>query len=433
MALGGGTFLAQNKVLPGSYINVISVAKASATLSDRGYCTMPLELDWGVDGEVFTVESAEFQKNALKVFGYDYTHEKLKGLRDLFTNAKTLYAYRLNSGEKASNEYAEAKHSGIRGNDLSIVIQTDVDDQEAFEVKVLLESVVVDKQIVKVASELVDNDFVNWKDAILTVTASTALIGGTNGVVTGTQHQEYLGKIENYTFNILGVVCEDSTTNELYVSFTKRLREEVGMKFQSILFNTDADYEGVINVKNEVLDEGVNKASIVYWVTGLEASCLVSKSCINQKYSGDFEVDVNFTQSELVNCVKNGNFALHRVNSDICVLMDINSLVTTTDEKGEGFKENQTIRVADQIANDTALLFGNKYLGVVPNDKAGREQLWSDIVKQREELQKIRAIEEFSDKNVIVTEGETKKSVVVSETISVVNAMGQLYMTTSIE
>ena len=29
--LGGGTFLVQNKVLPGSYINFVSVSRASAT------------------------------------------------------------------------------------------------------------------------------------------------------------------------------------------------------------------------------------------------------------------------------------------------------------------------------------------------------------------------------------------------------------------
>ena len=46
MALGGGTFLTQNKVLPGAYINFISTAKASATLSERGYGAMALELDW---------------------------------------------------------------------------------------------------------------------------------------------------------------------------------------------------------------------------------------------------------------------------------------------------------------------------------------------------------------------------------------------------
>ena len=70
MALGGGTFVTQNKVLPGSYINFISLAKASATLSDRGIAAMPLELDWGVEGAVFEVTKADFQKNSLEIFGY---------------------------------------------------------------------------------------------------------------------------------------------------------------------------------------------------------------------------------------------------------------------------------------------------------------------------------------------------------------------------
>ena len=42
MALGGGTFLVQNKILPGAYMNFVSVANASATLSDRGIATIPL-------------------------------------------------------------------------------------------------------------------------------------------------------------------------------------------------------------------------------------------------------------------------------------------------------------------------------------------------------------------------------------------------------
>ena len=33
MALGGGTFVTQNKVLPGSYINFVSLARASASLA----------------------------------------------------------------------------------------------------------------------------------------------------------------------------------------------------------------------------------------------------------------------------------------------------------------------------------------------------------------------------------------------------------------
>ena len=46
MALGGGSYMSQDKILPGTYINFVSVASASSVLSDRGIATMPLELDW---------------------------------------------------------------------------------------------------------------------------------------------------------------------------------------------------------------------------------------------------------------------------------------------------------------------------------------------------------------------------------------------------
>ena len=107
MALGGGTFTSQNKELPGAYINFVSAASASAALSDRGIATMPLELDWGVEGEVFEVTNEDFQKNSLKLFGYAFDSSKMLGLNDLFMGAKTLYAYRLNGGgDKAANTYA---------------------------------------------------------------------------------------------------------------------------------------------------------------------------------------------------------------------------------------------------------------------------------------------------------------------------------------
>ena len=81
MALGGGTFLVQNKELPGAYINFVSKAAANAALSGRGIATMPLEMDWGAADKVFTVTNADLQKNSMEIFGYAYTDEKLKGLR----------------------------------------------------------------------------------------------------------------------------------------------------------------------------------------------------------------------------------------------------------------------------------------------------------------------------------------------------------------
>lgn len=434
MALGGGSFTVQNKKLPGAYINFVSVAAASATLSDRGVATMPLELDWGKEGEVFEVTNEDFQKNTLKIFGYAYDHIKMKGLRDLFLNAKTLYVYRLNGGgTKASNTYAEALYGGTRGNDLKIVIQTNADDDEKFDVKTLMGTTEVDSQTVSAASELVANDYVKFKtEADLAVTASTPLTGGTNKTVDGTAHQSYLDKIQPYSYNTMGVVVTDDTTKKLYASFNKRLRDEMGIKFQLVLHNHAADYMGVISIKNNVTDSGESAASLVYWVTGLEAGCAVNKSCQNRLYDGEFTVDTDFTQTELEQAIDAGEFVLHQVNSDVRVLDDINTMVTTSDTQGDVFKDNQTIRVIDQIANDIAVVFNTKYLGTVPNDEAGRLSLWSDIVKHHQELQDIRAIENFSDSDVSVEAGNDKKSVAVNDAVQPVNAMGKLYMTVQV-
>lgn len=434
MALGGGSFTTQNKDLPGAYINFVSAASANATLSDRGIATMPLEMDWGVEGEIFEVTNADFQENSQKIFGYAYDHDKLKGLRDLFIGTQTFYGYRLNGGgEKAANTFATAKYTGIRGNDLKTIIQANVDNKDLFDVITYLDTVKVDVQTVAKAAELVANDYVTFKTNVtLVVTASTPLTGGTNGTVDGAAYQDYVDLIEAYTYNTMGIVATDETTKKLFIAFNKRMRDEMGIKFQLVIYNNAADYMGVINVKNKTTDEGWSEASLVYWVTGIQAGCAVNKSCQNKKYDGGFTVDTKYTQIELANAIKAGEFVLHQVNSDVRVLDDINSMVTTSDTQGDVFKDNQTIRVIDQLGNDDAVLFNTKYLGVVPNNASGRTSLWSDLVKIRQQLQDLGAIENFADSDVSIVQGDIKKSVVVTSGIEVVNAMGKLYMTVTV-
>lgn len=437
MALGGGSWSVQNKELPGTYINFVSAASASAALSDRGIATMPLELDWGATDEVFELTNEDFQKNSLKILGYSYDDPKLKGLRDLFLGAKTAYIYRLNGGgAKAANTFATAKYAGTRGNDIKIKIAANVDDSDKFDVTTILGTVTVDEQKGVVdAAGLVNNDFVDFKpDATLAVTAATPLTGGTNATVTGTNHQAYLDKIESYTYNTMGVVTTEATIKALYAAFVRRLRDDMGIKFQLVLYKyTTPDYMGVISVENAVTDTGAMGAELVYWVTGQEAGCEVNKSVQNKKYNGEYTVDVNYTQTQLKAAIKAGKFMLHQVNADVRVLEDINTMVTTTDDCGDVFKDNQTIRVIDQIGNDDAVLFNTKYLGVVPNNASGRTSLWSDLVKLRQQLQDLGAIENFADSDVTIEQGDTKKAVLVNSVITVVNAMSKLYMTVVVQ
>ena len=435
MALGGGTFVTQNKVLPGAYINFVSATRATSSLSDRGIVAIPLELDWGIDEDVFQVTSDDFEKYSVKYFGYDYTHEKLKGLRDLFKNIRLGYFYKLNKGVKASCTIATAKYSGIRGNDLKVTVTTNIDDNAKFDVVTLLDNKKVDTQIAKVIADLQDNDYITWKkDATLEASAGLVFTGGTNGeAVTGAEYQAFLDKIESYSFNALGCLATTTEIKSLFVEFTKRMRDKVGAKFQTVLYKkSDADYEGVVSVENKIKDTELLESSLVYWTTGAIAGCDINKSNTNKKYDGEFDVDVNYTQIQLEEALKSGKFIFHKVGDEVHVLEDINTFVSFTDEKNDDFSSNQSIRVLDQIANDIATLFNTKYLGEVPNDKSGRISFWNDVVKHHEQLQNMRAIEDFKADDVSVEPGSDKKTVVVSDAVKVISAMSKLYMTVSV-
>lgn len=427
--LGGGNFIAQNKALPGAYINFISAAKASANMSERGVVAVPLTLNWGPEKMVFEITSGEFQTSCLKQFGYSFDAPQMRMLREVFLNATKGVFYRLNVGTKAENTYAVARYGGSRGNDLKIVISANVDEESKFDVKTYLENRQVDIQTVLSASELKENDYVMFKEeAKLAAEAGAALGGGTDGAaVTGLDHADFLAAIESYQFQILCCPVTDDTTKALYAAFTKRLRDEAGMKFQTILYRKSSlNYEGIISVENktEELEQG-----LVYWVAGASAACAVNKTNENKAYNGELTIDTVYTQNQLGEAVKSGKYMFHKVGNDVKVLMDLNTLTTYTIDKGEEFGSNQTIRVLDQIGNDVAALFNTKYLGTVPNDEAGRISLWNDVITYYKRLAQLRAIEEVDTADVVVSQGENKRAVVIQCPVTPIHCMSQLYMT----
>ena len=340
--LGGGIYVTQNKVLPGSYINVVTASRVTSSVGERGVVAIALPIGKEA-GKVFELTASDFVQNCETLLGVKYGDESVLALREIFVHANKVYLYDLG------------------------------DDK----------------------------------------TVSDACAG-----------------LEPYDFNVIcayTVTAEDVTA---YITQVKTWRDDLGKKCQVVVYNqTTPNHEGVINVVSTVSDEGVPAYALVAWTSGVEAGCPVNESCTNKLYDGELNVVVDKTQTQLEACLKGGQFAFHNVYGEIRVLEDINSLTEFTDDKGEDFKYNQTIRVIDQIANDIAKLFNTKYLGKIPNNKSGRVSLWADIVAHHRELERIQAIEDFNPDLVVVEQGESKKAVVVNDVITVTNCMAQLYMT----
>lgn len=431
MALGGGTFSVQNKKLPGSYINFVAASRASSLLGERGVVAMALPLDWGPDDEIIEIDHEVFMRGSKALLGYDYEHDNMKPLREVFRNAKKVLLYKM-AGEgatAASNTLATAKQTGTRGNDLKTTVRANVIEPEKFDVLVMLDGITVFQQLaVSAVTDLTANDYVNWKtSATLTIHTGLPLEGGANGATaTATEWQGFLALLESQSFNVLACASETAEIRSLIVAFTKRMRDEIGLKFQAVLFNAAADYEGVINV--------ANAASMVYWTAGALAGAEIYQSLTNKVYDGDYDVPADYTQIQLEQALTAGKFIFHRVGDTIRVLEDINSLVTlSADSKSEDFSRNQTIRVLDQVATDIATVFNVKYLGQIANDDSGRISLWSDVVSFLGELRDLRAIDAFNEEDIKVIEGSTKKAVVVNFSLTPISAMTQLYMTVVVQ
>lgn len=447
MALGGGTWQFQNKILPGTYINFASKVRAEADISERGYATMALPFDWGPENVVFPVTAEEFQEKSLSIFGYDYTADELKGLRDLFINAKTVYFYRLsNNAVAANNSMGTAKYAGARGNDITTEVATDVDDADTFDVKTYIKvdgiNTLVDNQKqVKAWTDVTDNDYVKWSrtGGTMVATAGTPMTGGSNGDdITGAQYQAYIDAISPYYFNTMGYPGTDQKIQSLLINFCKRMRDDVGSKFQLVLYGVEGvDYEGVISIANKATDSGVSPASLVYWLTGAEASCAINASLTNSTYNGEYTVDTNYSQRQLAAGIQQGRLLFHNVHrtvsgelvGEIKVLTDINTFTSFVKKKNSDFSLNQVIRVLDQDATDIANLFNRQYLGSEQNDDDGRTALWGDIVALHKEYQRVRAIQNFKAEDIPVpTQGTQKTAVLLSYEIQPTCCMEKLYV-----
>lgn len=427
-ASSGGAFSTMKKSIPGAYINVVSAARTVDIMSERGKAAFPVELDWGPD-KIVHLSRDDFAKRSMTLFGCPYNAPELLKIREVFCHATEIIYGRINAdGIKATATIGDltvtAKYAGTAGNRIKVAIRTNVDDGSKFDVITYMGTTKIDTQTASKASDLQDNDFVEFSGGALAVNAGVNLNGGTNAVVTGESYSDFLAGLGNETFNTLGYFGDDAEVKALFISLTRRFREEEGVKIQTVLYNMPADNEGIISVKNT--------DKLVPWVLGAEAGVSITEDNTSRIYDGELtDIPTSF-DFELEKAA--GHLLLFKDGDNYRLLEDINTLVTSTEEKlQEDFSSNKVIRTIDQIAIDTASIFNLQHLGKTPNNVAGRERLKADIVKHRRRLQDINAIEEFDPDKIKVEIGENKKTVTIREFVKITDMMKYLFMTVEVE
>ena len=445
----GGTFLIQNKVRPGAYINFVAVPQSLMNVSDRGIATMALPMSWGPEGEIIDILSSDLTDgSSLAKIGYSSSDVESLLFRICLQNCYRLKAWRLDTGGIKANatigtgETAlkpTAKYAGICGNDIKIVIVKDDDSGSTYTVETLYKGIRKDIQSKLTSPTLLeDNDWVDWnvtQQTVFTATAATSLAGGENGTVTeSTAYTDYWAKMKTETWNTMGLLSEDATTKTAFCEYIKDLRENEGVKVQGCVYDKATyDYEGIISsdqgYKTEV--EEISEVNFVAWVTGATAGAEINESNTHKTVQDAVEIIGELTNTEIIDALQNGKFVISKLRSGtIVVEKDINTLHTFTTDRSYDFSKNRVIRVLDEMGNTVMNTWDENYCGKLDNDADGRNVYKADLVSYGNTLQGIHAITNFLGADDIeVLMGDDVDSVVVNWPVQPVDSMEKLYMT----
>ena len=444
--MAGGTWTTQNKVRPGVYIRFTTNRALGLTVGERGVVTICEPMSWGPVGEVMTVANGD---DMTPYTGYDITNEKNRFLREIFRGTNrtspptTLYLYRpaATSSAKATvttgTLTATAKYPGVRGNDITIVVTEDVDNEGSFFVSTVVDGEIQDQQSAETVADLVPNDWVDWSGTgALTATVGAPLTSGADGTVAASAYSDYLEAIEPYKFDVIIYDGSDSTVQDSMVGFVNRLADENGQYTQLVAANLTApDSRFVINVMSGVtLADGteLTPQQVTWWAGGATAGAQFNESLTYATYPTAVAVSPLLTNNQIISALQSGQFILVADFDEVHVEQDIDSLTTYTTDIGVVYKKNRIIRLCNTIANDIYRQFSQNYIGMVNNNDAGRARFKAAIVGYLYQIQDAEGIQNFDPEDVEVLPGIDIDAIVVNVAFYAVDAVEKIYMTVSV-
>ncbi|MCY9733516.1 phage tail sheath family protein [Paenibacillus alvei] len=433
--MAGGTWTTQNKVRPGVYVRFQGEAAPSGAVGERGIVALPLTLSWGPVKEVLELHAGE---PVFEQLGYELTDDALLLVREAFKRAKKVLLYRLNEGAKAAATHnqlkVKARFGGVRGNDIQLVVQTNVNDNTKVDVITKVSGRIVDSQTVQQAEKLIANAWVEFEGTgAIEPNAGLPLTGGDDGNVVNADHVSFHEAIAVHDFHTVALPSTDAALCSVYAAFVKRMREDEGKKIQAVMAQyPTANNEGIISVKNGVkLADGtiLNAAQATVWVAAATAAAAMNESLTYSAYEDAVDVDVRMTNTQVEEALRKGEFVFVHHLGHAVVEQDINTLTAYTPEKGQPFSKNRVIRVLDGIANDMKRIFETAYVGKTNNNEEGRQLFRAACIAYLDQLERLNAIQPYdAQTDVLVAKGEASDSIVIQLNVQPVDAVEKIYM-----
>ena len=264
--------------------------------------------------------------------------------------------------------------------------------------------------------------------------------------------QESLKKIAAERWDYLAIPTIEEEQLETVGTWIKTNRENKYKKVKAVLPGYDGDYEGIINFSNKTIKiatKTYTPAEYTARIAGLIAGTPMTISATYAPLSEVIDCD-KYDLDENDEKVNNGEFFIWYDGTKYKMSRAMNSLVTTTEGKQEGYETIKTVDIMDMIYDDVRTTAQDSYIGKYSNSYDNKCLLIMAITGYLKELEKegllqanysvveldTEAIKNYQLQNGLYTKDEladmsddeinqldTKKKVFLKGKIKIIDAM----------
>lgn len=207
-------------------------------------------------------------------------------------------------------------------------------------------------------------------------------------------------------FDYLAIPTIETAQLEYLGTWVKTARENKLKKVKVVLPNYPGDFEGVVNFANTKVvtaDKEYKPAEYTARIAGLIAGTNMTQSATYAPLNEVIDCD-RYTQDEMNQMVNEGKFFIWFDGEKFKMSRAVNSLVTTSQGKLEGFQTMKIVDIMDMMYDDIKKTAEDSYIGKYTNDYENKCLLISAIMGYFKQLENERLLQKGYSKCEIDTE-----------------------------
>lgn len=203
------------------------------------------------------------------------------------------------------------------------------------------------------------------------------------------EYTEALNYLETTRWDYLAIPeIKPEETVEI-ANWIKALRDTKGIKVKGVLPETASDHEGIINITADEIEDSSKVYTTSEYCSRFAGLFAGTPLTIAATFAPLPElIDCKkLSKDELDTAINRGELQLYNDGEKIKIARAVNSLVTTTEEKGESFQKIKIVDAMDMIHDDIKKTAEDSYLGKYANSYDNKCLLISAIQGYFEQLE----------------------------------------------